>query len=90
MSKINWDEVTITWHDEAPEIDNIEQLVREDCKKSLWGLNRVSDLVFHHVFLGKSYEEDVVNVWGQDEDEELHCEYVAELVWGGIDEDEEN
>jgi hypothetical protein len=85
MTEINWDNVTIVWHDEMPAIDNIEHIVLEDCKKSLWGLGRVSDLVFHLVFLSKNHDSNVVNVWGEEDNEDLHCEYVAEVDWSGED-----
>lgn len=88
MAKINWKTVLIQWHDEAPEINNIEQTVRDDCEKNLKSLNKVSDLIFHHVFLGKSHFNDVINVWGEDDDETLHCEYVAEVSQIDIDDDE--
>ena len=83
---INWDNVKIVWHSPVPDIHNIEQLIREDCTQSLRGLGKVSDLIFHHVFLGKDMDTDVVCVWGEDGTEDLQCEFRSSVTWHSLKE----
>jgi hypothetical protein len=65
-SDIDWSSVKIVWHCEVPDIANLHQLIIEDCEKSLWGLDKVSDLIFHHVFLGNDMDHNVVTAWGEE------------------------
>jgi hypothetical protein len=87
-SDIDWSQVKLVWHCEVPDIPNLHQLVIKDCEKCLWGLDKVSDLVFHHVFLGEDMEHDVITVWGEEDNEDLHCEYHADVRWASIDSEE--
>jgi len=85
MTEINWDNVTIVWHDEPPSIENINQIVLEDCAKNLKNMKSISDIIFHNVFLK---DDNVVNVWAHDEDENLHCEFIPLVDWSGDDDEE--
>lgn len=82
MSDIDWSKVTLQWHGKPPDIENYEQLVLTDCESSLWGLSRVSELIFHTIFLSNNYEYDIITVWGEPQDINiLHCEYEPKPKW---------
>lgn len=78
---IDWDAVEIQWHGPVPEIENIEQLIRKDCKQSLWGLSKVSSLIFHTIFVGKTMDDEQIIAWGEEGNEQLHIEYITEPKW---------
>lgn len=78
---INWHKVKLVWHSDVPNILNYEQLIIEDCKHSLRGLNRVSELIFHHIFLGDNMDSDVVFAWGEEDNENLHCDFMPVVIW---------
>jgi len=81
---INWHEVKIVWHSDVPNIPNYEQAIIEDCERSLWGLDRVSELIFHHIFLGPNMDNDVVIAWGEEDNEDLHCEFLPSVIWANM------
>jgi len=81
MSDIDWSKVRLHWFKRPNHIENYEELVRKDCEQSLWGLSRVSDLTFHTIYLAKSYEYEIITVWGEDSDEILYCDYDPKPTW---------
>ena len=81
---IDWSTVKIVWHSDVPDITNVEQIIIEDCKKNLWGLASTSSLIFHLVFLGNDMHHDVVTLWGEEGNEDLHCEYDAKVTWTSL------
>lgn len=83
-SDIDWSSVKIVWHSNVPNITDAEQLIIEDCQKSLWGLSSISSLIFHLVFLGEDMEHDVVTAWGEEDNEDLHCEYEPKITWTSL------
>ena len=84
---IDWSQVKIVWHSDVPNLPNVEDLIREDCVRSLESLSTVSSLIFHHVFLSDSYEKDVITVWGEEDNEDLHCEYSPTVTWSNLKND---
>jgi hypothetical protein len=86
--EIDWSKVKIVWHSDVPNLPNVEDIIREDCKQGLHSLSKVSSLVFHHIFLSDNYEKDVITVWGEESDEDLHCDYDPEVTWSPITGDE--
>jgi hypothetical protein len=83
-SNIDWSTTKIVWHSKVPDIADVEQQIREDCIQSLWGLDKVSELVFHHIFLGKDMEHDVVFAWGEEDNEDLHCDFMPTVSWTNL------
>ena len=81
---IDWVNVKIVWHSDVPDTPNVEQIILEDCERSLWGLDNVSTLIFHTVFLGKDMKNNVVTAWGELGDEHLHCEFESNPIWTSI------
>lgn len=79
--EIDWSKVKIVWHGDMPNYPDVEKLIREDCEQGLHSLSKVSSLVFHHIFLSDSYEKDVITVWGEEDNEDLHCEYSPDVSW---------
>ena len=79
--QIDWSQVNIQWHGPRPDIQDVERLVLEDCAISLDGLDRVSELIFHHVPLEKSWDHNVVVAWGEEDSEDLHCEFMPTVTW---------
>ena len=82
---IDWPNVKIVWHSDVPDTPNVEQIILEDCERSLWGLDNVSTLIFHTVFLGKDMKNNVVTAWGELVDEHLHCEFESNPIWTSIE-----
>jgi hypothetical protein len=78
---INWKDVEIQWHSIKPNIPEIEYTILKDCNDNLKGLKKVSDLQFHCIFLNNDREHNVVVVWGQEENELLHCEFNEKVNW---------
>jgi hypothetical protein len=82
MNTIDWSKVTLHWYGTKPTIDNYEELVLKDCESNLKGLEEVSELVFHIIPLSKSYEYDIITVWGERGSENiLYCEYESKPSW---------
>jgi hypothetical protein len=38
--------------------------------------------------MSSSKQNEVINVWGHDDDNDLHCEYVGTVDWSGEDDEE--
>lgn len=86
MSKINWREVKLHWYGTPPDIPNCEEFIIKDCESSLGGLEKVSELLFHIIPLAKSYEYDIITVWGESSSENiLHCQYDPKPHWISLD-----
>ena len=82
---MNWNNVNIVWHDEPPSIEGIDWIVLEDCSRNLKSMTSISDIIFHTIFLKNN---EVINVWGHDGDEVLHCEFIPSVDWSGEDDEE--
>jgi hypothetical protein len=70
--------IRLKWHGALPDtnMDELGLTVIQDIQSGLWGLERPSELIFHTVFLSKSYDGPCVTVWGvEGDDEQFHCEY---------------
>ena len=83
-SEIDWSKIKLVWHGDVPNIPDLEKIILNDCEGSLWGLSKASSLIFHHVFLGSTYDENVIHVWGEEGDEDvLHVMYEEKVEWKG-------
>lgn len=82
--------ITLKWHGDLPpgNIEDIELVVLQDISESLGSLETPSDLIFHFVPLGDSYDGPSVIVWGETNDNlHFHCEYSSETQWVSENED---
>lgn len=87
--EIDWMNVQIQWHgNDVLDDPELELKVRMDCANNLDGLSSVSSLIFHTIFLTKSYEHDIVSVWGDGETQILHAEYIPEPKWVTVSSEE--
>jgi hypothetical protein len=85
--------IKLKWHGEMPEnLEEIEAKVKEDLVDIHDALEGDSgELIFHHVFLGKSHDDPLVFVWGEEGDNEYyHCEYDPHPKWKSFGETEES
>lgn len=77
--------VKLKWHGELPASQNMDELehkVALDLTSVLDNVESPSKLIFHTVFVGKTMRDEIVTVWGeQDDDENFHCEYVENPEW---------
>jgi hypothetical protein len=82
--KIIWSNVKLQWHTDLPPYENIDSIIQKYCAKSLSGLEKVSELIFHTIFLSESLDEHVVIVWGELDSEDLHCDYQSQAKWESL------
>lgn len=78
---IEWSKIKLVWYGNRPSIEGYEDIVLKDCEENLWGLDRISDLTFHTIYLSKNYEYDIITVWGEESSDFLHCEYEPKPKW---------
>lgn len=76
--------IKLEWHDTSAEmIEQHTDAVISDLTKYVHGdLARVSDLIFHHVFLTNDMGGPCVFVWGRDDSDAYQCEYAPHTLWG--------
>lgn len=84
--EINWATVELKWYGPLPSVANVEQIIKDDCATNLKGLEKVSELIFHTVFLSDTHDIDNVFCWGAENDECLHCEYIPLPKWVAMNE----
>jgi len=101
LENITWDcgtnMINLKWHGDLPnDLSEIEQKVKEDLITLHEDLDgECGELIFHHVFLSKDYNDPLVFVWGELGDNECyHCEYIPNPKWesikNSVDSSEEN
>jgi hypothetical protein len=76
--------IKLEWHDtDAELIDLHTDTVIFDLQKYVHeDLEKVSNLIFHHVFLTSDMGGPCVYVWGRDDSDAYQCEYMPHTVWG--------
>lgn len=75
--------IKLQWHDtDAELIEQYTDTVILDLQKFVHeDLDKISDLVFHLVFLTDDYDGPNVIVWGVEGDDAYHCEYAPTMGW---------
>lgn len=85
--------VRLKWHGNLPSDKNIDKLEMEvmiDIKRNITRLSKPSNLTFHTVFVGKTLNDEIVAVWGEEGDDDyFHCEYVSNPEWVSLKDLEE-
>ena len=72
--------VKLSWHNTSPEhIEAFSPAVISDLEKL--DIDVPANLIYHHVFLGNTYDGPCVFVWGQPDSDEFHCEYAENTTW---------
>lgn len=76
--------IGLKWHGARPkrDLDQLDLEVFKDLQLNLGGLEKPSDLGFHHVFLGDDFNGPTVLVWGEEgDDDHFHCQYHETTEW---------
>lgn len=82
--------INLKWHGPMPnrDLEELEHVVKEDIERSLKGLKKPGDLIFHTVFVGETMDDENVIVWGEEDDPDtFHCEYAEKAEWVSFDKD---
>lgn len=88
---IDWSAITLKWFNKPLHISNYDDVVRKDCEENLSHLNKLSDLTFHIIPMSiKSFEYDIVTVWGEESDSILYCDYEPKPEWISLKDWENN
>lgn len=75
--------MNFVWHNTlfpAITLRSLEEIISNDL--TILELESPSNLIFHHIKLGKTLDDPILFVWGEESDKEhLHCEYVEFPKW---------
>lgn len=75
--------MNFVWHNTTLSditLRSLEEIISNDL--TILEIENPADLIFHHIKLGKTFDDPILFVWGEDSDTKyLHCEYVEFPKW---------